>query len=92
MVIKSSLNLKEIQTLSYLKIFLYFQACKGHCTFDSGLCSFENTGDENEDDFNWWFIFFAKIPGALCKSLAKAKPYTMVPAFNINSDVGVIIR
>ena len=29
------------------------QACKGHCTFDSGLCSFENTEDENSDDFDW---------------------------------------
>ena len=29
------------------------QACKGHCTFDSGLCSFENTKDENSDDFDW---------------------------------------
>jgi len=34
-------------------VFEHGDACKGHCTFDSGLCSFENTGDENEDDFDW---------------------------------------
>ena len=34
-------------------MYFVLQACKGHCTFDSGLCSFENTEDENSDDFNW---------------------------------------